>query len=142
MPSSRLIRAASLGLAIACASPTAPSSPTALVSAAQVTAPSPPQTFNASASSGTVYVDGSIATPYWCYGFGAVARRRSGELVVTLYAGRSSEGCLAVGGWWNYRITVPGVPPGTWRITVRHAFPPSPETETVFEGSVSVPAEN
>lgn len=139
MPLKRLLGCAGLGLAVACSSSTAPPAPDALVSASQVASPAAPQAHGVSAGGGSVYVDGSIATPYWCYGFDATAIRWSGELLVTLYAGPSSEGCVAVGGWWDYRITVPQVPPGTWRVRVRHVFPPSTGGENVFAGSVRVP---
>lgn len=142
MRTARLLGTAALGLAMACSSPTAPPVPDAWVSATQVSYPTAPQEFGASATGAAVYLDGSIATPYWCYGFDATARRRNGEILVTLYAGQSSEGCITVGGWWNYRITIPSVPPGTWRIRVRHAFLPSTDAETVFETSVSVPADS
>ena len=125
--------------AIGCDSPLEPPQPSAFVAFSRVIFPDTLQPATASAGGGIVAVDGSIIAADACHGFSPEAVRQGQRLVVTLHARRNSSGCLTGAGEWNYRVSIPNVPPGSWRVSMRHSFAPGTIAETVLDSVIVVP---
>lgn len=101
-----------LFLGLGCESPAEPTRPDAFVAATRRQDPAPLQAHSVGVADLMVIVDGHIFTADPCHGFAATTLRRGRTLTVTLHARPNSVGCLAPLTDWNYRITVPNVPPG------------------------------
>lgn len=135
----RLLLTCCVAFGLACDAPTEPGTPDAFIAVTRRQLPDPLQSYVLDAGDRTVSIAGHIITSDPCHGFAATATRFDRRLVVTLHARRNGSGCLQPAGEWNYRITVPGVPAGEWRVAVRHSFAAGTVAETVLDSAVVVP---
>ncbi|HEV2147958.1 MAG TPA: hypothetical protein VGR37_11200 [Longimicrobiaceae bacterium] len=103
--------------------------------------PGPPAPTGVSArgEAGRIVVAGRMETPDPCRRITGTAERSGSEVTVRLEARRVGEMCTDVIAAFAYDATVQGLPAGTYRLRVVHAYPGTGwETQTVLEESVRV----
>lgn len=135
----RAALAASLAASLACDSPLALPEPDAYLTVRPRQPIEDRTPFAVSAEPGRVSTVGHVTTSDPCFGFGAVVQRDAPRLVITLVARSNSSGCIQPLQEWNYLVTVPEVPSGTWDVRVRTQIDPRQTPVEVIRSSVRVP---
>lgn len=127
-----------LVFALACDAPTGNATSDTYVSVWRPVEIEELQPFAVAGGRGVVQTVGHAFTAYPCYDFSTAAQRSVRTLIVTLSARPISDGCRAVLGEWNYRITVFDMPRGQWEVGVRTRLDPSAQATEVVSSTVTV----
>lgn len=101
--------------------------------------PAAPAGVSARGEAGRIVVAGRMETPDPCRRLTGTARRAGGEVTLRVEAHREGEGCIQVIAAFAYDAEVAGLPPGTYRLRVVHAYPGTGwDTQTALEETVRV----
>lgn len=101
--------------------------------------PAAPAGVSARGEAGKIVVTGRMETPDPCRRLAATARRSGGEVTLRVEAHREGEACIQVIAAFAYDAELPGLPPGTYRLRVVHAYPGTGwDTQTALEETVQV----
>jgi hypothetical protein len=106
---------------------------------AEQPAPPAPTGVSARGEAGRIVVTGRMETPDPCRRVAGTAQRSGAEVTLRMEAHREGEMCTQVISAFAYDAAVQGLPAGTYRLRVVHAYPGTGwETQTVLEESVQV----
>ncbi|HEX2188065.1 MAG TPA: hypothetical protein VHG51_04170 [Longimicrobiaceae bacterium] len=101
--------------------------------------PAAPEGVSARGEAGRIVVAGRMETPDPCRRLAGTAERSGSEVTLRVEARREGEACIQVIAAFAYDAEVAGLPPGTYRLRVVHAYPGTGwETQTALEETVQV----